>query len=128
MKDKVGFSFSTRARSFGYAWKGIKTLISNEHNARIHLFATVCVVIAGVLLGLSVIEWAVVAICIGGVFMAEALNSAVEALCDKVSPEYDPLIGKAKDMAAGAVLLFVCGAAVAGLCVFVPKLLALSSS
>lgn len=125
MKEKTGFSFKARARSFGYAWQGIKGLIVNEHNARIHLFATVCVIVAGFLLQLSVLEWAVVALCIGGVFMAEALNSAVEALCDKVSPDYDPLIGRAKDLAAGAVLLFVGGAAVAGLCVFVPKLLTL---
>ncbi|MDE6670262.1 MAG: diacylglycerol kinase family protein [Muribaculaceae bacterium] len=125
MKGKTGFSFRARVRSFGYAWQGIKTLVVNEHNARIHLFATICVVGVGLLLKLSTLEWAVVALCIGGVFMAEALNSAVEALCDKVSPDYDPLIGKAKDLAAGAVLLFVCGAAVAGLCVFVPKLLAL---
>ncbi|MDE5876107.1 MAG: diacylglycerol kinase family protein [Muribaculaceae bacterium] len=125
MKGKTGFSFKARVRSFGYAWQGIRTLIVNEHNARIHLFATLCVVVLGLLLQLSSLEWAVVALCIGGVFMAEALNSAVEALCDKVSPEYDPLIGRAKDLAAGAVLLFVIGAVVAGLCVFVPKLLTL---
>lgn len=125
MKGKNGFSFKARTRSFVYAWQGIKSLVIGEHNARIHLFATVCVVVAGGLLRLSTLEWAVVALCIGGVFMAEALNSAVEALCDKVSPDYDPLIGKAKDLAAGAVLLFVGGAVVAGVCIFVPKLLML---
>ncbi len=125
MKGKTGFSFKARLRSFKYAWQGIKSLVIGEHNARIHLFATICVIAAGLLLQLSYLEWAVIALCIGGVFMAEALNSAVEALCDKVSTEYDPLIGKAKDLAAGAVLLFVCGAVVAGLCVFVPKLIIL---
>ena len=57
--------------------------------------------------------------------MAEGFNTAVECLADKVSPEYDPLIGRAKDIAAGAVLLFVIAAVAVGLIVFIPKLIAL---
>lgn len=116
-----------RIKSFGYAFKGIATLFREEPNARIHLFVMVCVLIAGFLFRISSGEWCAVAICIGGVLMAEAFNSAIEALADKVSPEKDPLIGKAKDLGAAGVLLFVFGAVAVGLVIFLPKLLYLIS-
>lgn len=112
-----------RVRSFGYAFKGIATLFREEPNARIHLFVTVCVLLAGVFLGLSAGEWCTVAICIGGVLMGEAFNSAIEALADKVSPGFDHLVGKAKDLGAAAVLLFVFAAVAVGLIIFIPKIL-----
>lgn len=119
------FCWTDRGRSFKYAWQGIRTLIVCEHNARIHLAVTVLVIFAGFIFSISAVEWCLVALCIGGVFFAEAVNSAVEALADKVSIEKHPLIGKAKDLAAGAVLLFVCGAVTVGLIIFIPKLLSL---
>lgn len=85
----------------------------------------VLVIAAGFIFSISRMEWCAVVLCIGGVLMAEAVNSAIEALADKVSPERDPLIGRAKDIAAGAVLLFVIAAVVVGLIVFIPKLTAL---
>lgn len=122
MKEEK-FSLRKRFRSFGYAFCGIKTLLHDEHNSRIHLFAMVCVVIAGALLGLSSLEWCVVAICCGAVLMAEAMNSAIEAIADLVSPEFHPLIKKAKDVGAAGVLMMAIGAAVAGLIIFLPKIL-----
>lgn len=113
-----------RIKSFAYAFKGIRGLFS-QPNARIHACVAVIVITCGAWLGLAPWEWAVVALCIGGVLMAEAFNTALEALCDKVSPEIDPLIGRAKDLAAGAVLLFVFAAVAAGLIIFLPKFLAL---
>lgn len=127
-KENKKFSWKERGRSFRFAWQGILTLVREEHNARIHVCVGVAVLIAGFLFSISRMEWCVVALCMGGVLMAEAFNSAVEALCDKVSPEKDPYIGKAKDLAAGAVLLFVCGAVAAGLIVFVPHVADLFSS
>lgn len=121
------FCWTDRGRSFKYAWQGIMTLIVCEHNARIHLAVTVLVIVAGFILKISAMEWCLVSLCIGGVFSAEAVNSAVEALADKVSIEKHPLIGKAKDLAAGAVLLFVCGAVAVGLIIFIPKFLSLIS-
>ena len=123
--EKKRFSVKARAHSFSYAGKGIATLLREEHNARIHLVAAVVAVAAGILLEISAAEWAVVALCIGGVTAAEAINSAIEALCDRVSPGFDPMIGKAKDLAAAGVLLTAAGAAAAGLLIFIPKIVSL---
>lgn len=124
MNDGV-FSWRARGRSFKYAWAGIKALVVGEHNARIHLCAAVAVVVLGLWLGLAPWEWAVVSVCIAGVFMAEGFNSAIEALADKTCTTPDPLIKRCKDMAAGAVLLFVSGTVVAGLIIFLPKIVRL---
>ena len=109
-------------RSFGYAFSGIAALLRDEHNSRIHVFAMLCVVIFGLILDISATEWCVVALCCGGVLMAEALNSAVEAIADLVSPEFHPLIKKAKDVGAAGVLMMALAAATAGLIIFLPKL------
>lgn len=111
-----------RANSFKYAWQGIVALFAHEPNARIHLSAAMLVVLVGSLLELTSGEWCAIALSIGGVFMAEAFNTAIEKLCDKVSPERDPLIKTTKDVAAGAVLLFVLGAVAVGLIIFIPKI------
>lgn len=124
-KDKARFSWRARARSFKYALAGIKALLRGEHNARIHVCVAVAVISAGAFFELSGSEWVAISLCIGGVLMAEAFNSAIEALADKLCTEYDPLIKRAKDMAAGAVLLFVAAAVVVGLIIFIPKLLTL---
>lgn len=125
MEGKKRFSWQARGRSFVYAWRGIGRLLAGEHNCRLHAAAAAMAITAGALLGISRTQWAIVALCIGGVFAAEGFNSAIEALADKVSPEYDPLIEKGKDMAAGAVLLAAIGAAVAGILIFLPPLIAL---
>ncbi|MGB8168211.1 MAG: diacylglycerol kinase family protein, partial [Chthoniobacteraceae bacterium] len=75
--------------------------------------------------GLERWEWAAVVGAIGLVWTAEGLNTAVEALTDLVSPGEHPLAGRAKDVAAGAVLCAATSAAVIGLVVFVPRLAAL---
>lgn len=120
-----GFTFRKRLRSFRYAFNGICLLITKEHNAWIHCFAAVCVVIAGFLLEISKMEWIACVIVIGAVLAAEAVNSAVEALADFVSPEYNEAIKRTKDLAAGAVLLMAMAAAVVGGIIFFPKLIAL---
>ena len=122
MKEEK-FSLRKRARSFGYAFNGIATLLRDEHNSRIHVAAMAAVVIFGFILGLTNIEWCIVALCCGGVLMAEAMNSAVEAIADLVSPEYHPLIKKAKDVGAAGVLMMAIAAATAGLIIFLPKII-----
>ncbi len=120
-----GFTFRKRIRSFRFAFNGIKLLVTKEHNAWIHCFAAVCVLIAGVSLGLSRMEWVAVIIVIGAVLAAEAVNSSIEALADRVSPEYDEAIKRTKDLAAGAVLLTAIAAAAVGLIIFIPKIVSI---
>ena len=117
-----GFTLRKRLKSFTYAFNGIKLLIRHEHNAWIHCFAAVCVIISGYLLQLTPYEWIAVTFAIGMVLAAEAVNSSIEALCDLVSPGYNEAIKKSKDMAAGAVLLLAIAAAIVGLIIFVPKI------
>ncbi len=117
------FSIKKRAKSFGYAFNGISALLRDEHNSRIHIAAMAAVVILGLILRLSNIEWCVVALCCGGVLMAEAMNSAVEAIADLVSPEFHPLIKKAKDVGAAGVLMMAIAAATCGIIIFLPKII-----
>ena len=118
-----GFTWRKRLRSFKYAFHGIWLLVRYEHNAWIHCFAAVCVVVAGAVLGLSAAGWVVIALAIGLGLAAEALKSSTEALADLVSPGYNEAIKRTKDLAAGAVLILAIAAAVVGLIVFVPKLI-----
>ena len=112
-----------RVRSIGHAARGIASLLRDEPNARIHALAAVLVALAGIWLHVSAVEWGLLALAITVVWAAEAMNTAVEALVDLVSPDRHALAGKAKDVAAGAVLLAAFGAVVIGVLVFVPRLL-----
>lgn len=120
-----GYSLKKRLASFRYAFQGLRRLFASEANAWIHLFAAVCVIIAGFLLSLAVWEWIVIVLVIGAVFVAEAFNSSLEALCDKVCVDYNDSIKNSKDLAAAAVLLTAITAIVVGLIIFVPKIIAL---
>lgn len=91
-------------------------------NARIHLLAAIAAIALGIFLSISNTEWCILALSIAMVFCAEAFNTALEQLTDLVSPGQHPLAGKAKDLAAGAVLLAALGAAATGLIIFAPKL------
>lgn len=122
-----GFTFRKRMNSFRYAFNGIKLLLRYEHNAWIHCLAAVAVVAAGLFFGLSRMEWVAVTLAIGTVLAAEAVNSSIEALADFVSPAYQEAIKRTKDLAAGAVLLMAIAAAMVGLLIFLPKILALFS-
>ena len=98
-------------------------LLASQHNAWIHAAATVAACALGALLGISAPEWCAVVLAIVAVWVAEALNTAFELLCDAVTPEQSPRVKRAKDVAAAAVLVAAGGAAVVGLLVFVPALL-----
>ncbi len=119
------FSVRKRAKSFRYAFEGIRTLLHDEHNSRIHLAAMIIAIALGFLLGISATEWCIVALCCGGVLMAEAMNSAIEAIADLVSPEFHPLVKKAKDVGAAGVLMMAMAAAVAGIIIYGGKILSL---
>jgi diacylglycerol kinase len=112
-----------RLRSFGHAFRGLKVLVQSQHNARIHTVATILVVVAGALIRISLTEWALIALAIVCVWATEALNTAIEFLVDLVSPEHHALAAKAKDVAAGAVLVAAVGALIVGGLVFGPHVL-----
>ena len=97
-------------KSVPYAYEGIKTLFKSENNAKIHLLAVFVVTVTGFLIHFTEAEWLAVIIVMGGVLALEAVNTALETLVDLVSPEFHPLAKKVKDVAAGAVLIFVLAA------------------
>ena len=94
-----------RAKSFGYAFQGLYVLITTQPNAKIHAVATLVVCTTGYFIRLERWEWVAALICLGMVWMGEALNTALEFLADEVSLEIRPRIGKAKDVAAAGVLI-----------------------
>lgn len=112
-----------RVNSFRYAIAGIANLISSQANAKIHLLAAVVAIAAGFYFEIDRTEWCLVVLAITSVFAAEGFNTALEHLTDLVSPAHHPLAGKAKDVAAGAVLFAAIGAAVVGILIFFPKIL-----
>ncbi|MCR5414976.1 MAG: diacylglycerol kinase family protein [Kiritimatiellae bacterium] len=110
-------------KSFLHAFSGIVAAVRGERNMRIHVAAALAAIVLGAWLGLDGREWAEVVICIALVMSLECLNTAVESVVDLASPGLHPLAKKAKDCAAGAVLVAAIGAAVVGCIVFGPKLL-----
>lgn len=123
MDPKEKFSFKKRIKSFAYAFNGLWILIRDEHNARIHLFIAILTIFAGFYFSISYIEWLILLLTIGFVFVAEFFNSAIEALADKISEEEDPNIKKSKDLAAGGVLFAAIISVIVGLIIFGPKIL-----
>jgi diacylglycerol kinase (ATP) len=116
-----------RLRSFTYAGRGLGTMLRSQHNAWLHALATLLVVMLGLIGKLERLEWVALIVAVVSVWTAEALNTAFEFLCDVASPEFHPLVEKAKDVAAGAVLISALGAACIGGLVLIPALLRLGS-
>ncbi|RXK52606.1 diacylglycerol kinase family protein [Aquirufa rosea] len=104
-------NFSKAFQSISTAWSGIISLIKEENNAKIHAASTILVIIVGLNIGFMAIEWLWISLAIAGVWVAELFNSALEKITDLVAPEYHPLAKKAKDFAAGAVLVMAIWAA-----------------
>ena len=121
------FSFAARIRGVRYALRGVGVMLRTQHNAWVHAVATAAALIAGFALQISPGEWLAIILAIIVVWATEALNTAFEFLCDIASPEFHPTVERAKNVAAGAVLISAVGAAVIGLLIFGPKLLALRS-
>jgi diacylglycerol kinase (ATP) len=122
LENKQGSSFQKRVRAFVCALQGIKTLLTSECHARFHALAALVAITLGFSLRLSATEWCIVIFAITIVFVCEAFNTAIEFLTDRISLEHHPLSGKAKDVAAGAVLVAAIGAAATGAIIFAPKI------
>ena len=122
MDVKRGFSLSARMRGFRFAFEGLWFVLKTQHNAWLHVAAAVLACALGLSLGISRWDWMwlVFAICL--VWIAEILNTAFEHLCDVVSPQMSHSVKRAKDVAAGAVLIAAAGALVIGGLIFLPYL------
>jgi diacylglycerol kinase (ATP) len=118
-------TFSGRIRSIKFALSGVWLMVKTQQNAWIHAAATLLVIALGFLFSVSQADWLWLVLAIVSVWTAEALNTALELLADAASPEFHPLVGKAKDVAAGAVLIAALGAVVIGLLILGPHLLEL---
>jgi len=112
-----------RLKSFKYAFNGIRLFFQSETNAKIHFAAALLSIAFGVFFEINTSEWCFVVLAIALVFSAEAMNTAIEYLTNLVSPDFNELAGKTKDVAAGAVFLAAIGAAIIGGIIFVPKVL-----
>jgi diacylglycerol kinase (ATP) len=123
MPKTDSFSLNRRAQSFRFALRGLVAVARSQHNAWIHGGATVLVLVAGLGLRLSAAEWAIIVVAMAAVWAAEAFNTAIELLGDAVASEAHPLVGSAKDVAAGGVLVTAVAAMAVGLLVLVPRVL-----
>ena len=122
----VPFTVSARLRSFAFAFQGLRTMLRYEHNARIHLAATLGIVAVGLAVGISGAEWRWILAAVLWVWFAEAMNTAFEHLCDVVSPGRNESVRLAKDIAAGAVLISAIGAVLLGAITLMPYIVDLA--
>lgn len=110
-------------RSFLFAIQGMRTALRTERNIRIMIGAAALTVVAGLVVRLDSASWAVILLCCAVVISAELLNTAIETTVDLVSPEFHPLAGRAKDIAAGAVWLLSLVVGIVGVLVFAHAIL-----
>ena len=105
-------------RSFLFAIQGFRTAVRSERNIKVMLAAGACAIVAGLIVQLDALSWAIVLLCCGVVISAELVNTAIETTIDLVSPEFHPLAGRAKDIAAAAVWVLATIVAIVGIIVF----------
>ncbi|WP_428379701.1 diacylglycerol kinase family protein [Olsenella sp. Marseille-QA0557] len=105
--------------SFGFAIQGFLTALRTERNIRVMLGGGVFALVMGFILQLDLLSWAIVLICCGMVIAGELMNTALETVVDLVSPEFHPLAGRAKDIAAAAVWTLSIVAAIVGIFVLI---------
>ena len=108
--------------SFKYALQGFASSFRTERNMKIHVVATILVIILGIYLKLNLIEWSIITI-----ISAELFNTAIETIVDMVSPQKNEKAKLAKDISAGAVLILAIGSAIVGFIIFLPKIIAIFS-
>jgi diacylglycerol kinase (ATP) len=112
-------------RSFLFALQGMRIAFATERNIRIMLAGMVFAIVMGIILRIDAVGWAVIVICSGAVLSTELINTAIETVVDLVSPEFHPLAGRAKDVAAAASWVISLTAAIAGIIVYARALIAL---
>ena len=118
-----GFSIKGRLKSFGFAFEGISAFFRNDHNAIVHACATVVVLPFAFYCNINSQQWMVLLIAIALVWMAELFNTAIEKICDLVSPQRNAQVKFIKDVSSAAVLITAILACIIGLIIFIPKVL-----
>ncbi|MEJ7806656.1 MAG: diacylglycerol kinase family protein [Telluria sp.] len=109
-----------RLKSFGYALQGIAFMLKTQHNAWLHGVATIAVIALAVYCDVSASDWRWLIVAMGMVWVGETINTAVEYVCDVVSPDYNHAVKHAKDIAAGGVLIAAVASLVIGVLTFWP--------
>ena len=120
---KKVLSIKRLKKSFGYAFKGIDDVVSNEPNMKIHVSVAILVVIMAFLLKISMNEWIILVLLIGLVLAAEVINTTIENLVDMYTKDYNERAKVVKDTAAGTVLILAITAVIIGLMIFIPKII-----
>ncbi|MEM7144079.1 MAG: diacylglycerol kinase family protein [Verrucomicrobiota bacterium] len=114
--------------SFRHAFRGLAIAFRTQLNFRIHCLTAAATLALGLFFSISPAEWIALSLAIALVLAAELFNTALEHLADRITTDHDPLIGKAKDLSAAAVLIFSLAAATTGLIIFLPRVLSLLST
>ncbi len=109
-------------RSFGYAFEGLAFMLRSQPNFVVHLVAAALALIVAALLHLSPVEFAILVLTIGLVLVMECVNTVLETVCDLVSPDYHPMVKRAKDVSAAAVLIGAAAAVLIAAFLYVPHL------
>ena len=117
------FSMKGRMKSFKFAFTGLRKMLKEEHNFRVHLFMASVVVVAGFAFGLTRVEWIFIVFAIGIVLSLEIINSSIECLADFISRDRNDVIKEIKDLSAAGVLMGSIMAFIIGLIIFLPKIL-----
>jgi len=122
LSEKKRFSIVARAKSFSFAFRGLKLIFKTQHNFGVQIFLTAVVILMGLYFEISQVEWMFLIFSSGLVLMAEAFNTAFEFDIDLTSPTYHPYARDTKDVAAGAVLITAIMSGIIGLIIFLPKI------
>ena len=116
-------SHPTFRRSLLFALQGFRTAVRQERNIKVMLGGGAAAIVAGVIVGLDLMSWAIIALCCGVVISSELVNTAIETVVDLVSPEFHPLAGRAKDIAAASELVLCVAVGIVGLLVYINALI-----
>lgn len=123
MQQKAQKELYDRAKSFRYAFEGWWYVLRTQHNAWIHALISIAVFVLGLWLQIPLRDWAIIILAMMAVWMAEFMNTAIEAVVDMVTSDFHPLAKAAKDVAAAAVLVGAIGSVLVGLLLLGPPLL-----
>jgi diacylglycerol kinase (ATP) len=121
MKKNESFSLKARGESMQYAFEGIFIFFKQEHNARLHLLATIAVIVLSIIFPVSKMEAIALVLAVGFVWVAEIFNTAIEKMMDFISVDKDDRIKTIKDLSAAAVLVTALIAVITGCFIFIPK-------